>query len=129
MSESAATVETCTIEDLGIEITGSDAPPLVAAVNKYLSIFAKPVRRKVASSILGGVDCFRCGVPLDGMLGSFTWGIVHGEGVCGKCGWPCRAYHSPTDEDGDEIFDGAIALVLQYHPDQVVREEKESQPS
>jgi len=38
--------------------------------------------------------CVYCGLPLGGLLFStFRWGIVHGEGECGDCGFPYRLYH------------------------------------
>ena len=137
MKTSHADTEVCTISDIGIEITGSDAPPfvrpgtkaagLVAAINDYLSIFAKPVRRKGGASFLGKFECLNCGEPLGGMLSHFRWGIVHGEGEC-SCGWPCRAYHRPKDDDG-EIFDRPLEIILQYHPSGVaVRTDENETP-
>lgn len=116
MSEQPTNVEVCTIVDVGIEVTGSDAPPLIEAINEYLSIFAKPVKRDGSASwLMGSSECLNCSAQLDGALGSFQWGIVHGEGHCTGCGWPCRAYHRLKDSDG-EIFDGVLERILQYHP-------------
>ena len=30
---------------------------------------------------------------MDHLIGSFTWGIAHGDGFCGRCKWPIRLYH------------------------------------
>ncbi len=110
--------EHCTIEDLGMSITGSDAPPMVAALNEYFHAFAKPVRCPPSIIFPGRSPltlCIQCEKPLGGACGSFQWGLVHGEGQC-SCGWPGRAYHRPTDADG-EIFDRAFEFILQYHPE------------
>ncbi len=103
-------IKHCTIEDLGISITGQDAPSLVDSIDQYLNEFAST-----------GGKCPNCGSPLGGLLGSFTWGIVHGEGRCtggvyGKCGWPCRGLHYIKDSEGKEIFDRAVPVILAYHP-------------
>ena len=114
-----ADAEVCTSADVGIEITGSDAQPMAAAINKYLSIFAKPVKRDGGGNMmLGDYECLKCGKPLGGALGSFQWGLAHGEGNCSGCGWPCRVYHRPKDSDG-EIFNRALEVILQYHPSNV----------
>jgi hypothetical protein len=104
-------VKHCTIDDIGIKITGEGAHELIDPINKYLNEFASTDGK-----------CPKCGAKLGGLLGSFTWGLAHGEGICtggfgDKCGWPCRAYHRPLDENGKEIFDGAIRHVLAYHPE------------
>ncbi len=117
-------VEVCTIADIGFEITGSDAPLLIAAINKYLSVFAKPVRRNGgAEFVVGSHECLKCGKPLSGLLGTFQWGLVNGEGSCSECGWPARAYHEPADDEG-KIFDRILEIVLQYHPDNVTATNK-----
>lgn len=111
-------VKHCTIADVGLEITGTDAPSLVAALNEYFGQFAKPIRRDGANMLFGSIKCMQCDEILDGACGRFTWGIVHGEGHCGKCGYPGRAYHRPKNDD-DEIFDRVFEMILQYHPDNV----------
>lgn len=66
-------------------------------------------------------DCVSCGLALTGWLGSFVWGLAHGEGYCSSCSYPCRALHviqTPTT--------GTITLrnlVLQYHPNDIVLKE------
>lgn len=114
-------VKHCTIDDLGIAITGEDAKPLVDAINEYCNKFAST-----------GGTCPKCNAKLGGLLGSFAWGLCHGEGVCtgglkGSCGWPCRAYHRPKDADGKEIFNGPVCAILAYHPEFVTQESSESE--
>jgi len=115
-------IKKCTCESIGIEITGKDAPSLVAAINKYLEVFAEPISSgdNSGSMIFGSVRCLRCGSMLDGAFGTFKWGMVHGEGFCSECSWPARAYHVPEDDDG-KIFDQPLQRILQYHPDGLVK--------
>jgi hypothetical protein len=117
-------MEHCTIDDLGIEITGEDSPPLIDAINAYLVPFAKPVKDgdREGNILIGNVKCLNCFEILTGACGSFQWGLAHGEGNCCKCGWPARAYHRP-EYDGEEIFDRALQRILQYHPDYVKTKE------
>ena len=118
-AEAGTVTEVCTIDDLGIELTGEDAPPLIETLNEYFSLFAKPVRQdKPGDMLFGNLNCFKCGEALNGMLGTFQWGMRSGEGTCSKCGWPCRAHHLPKDDDG-AIFDRCLEIILQYHPDHV----------
>jgi hypothetical protein len=111
-----ADVEFCTIDDLGIEITGDGAEPIIATLNEYFRDFAKPIKRDGGGNIISGAtNCLKCKSALEGMFGSFRWGLTHGEGECSQCGWPCRAYHRPKDEEG-EIFNSVLPKILQYHP-------------
>lgn len=116
------TVDVCTMESIGMEITGEDAPPVVASINEYLSVFAAPQKGENGNFLRGSLTCLRCEESLDGALGTFQWGLAHGEGACSKCGWPARAYHSPQHE-GESLFSSPIQFILQYHPDHV-REDK-----
>ncbi len=116
-------IDVCTISDLGIEITGEDAQPLIDAINSYLEIFAKPVKSERGSSfLLGGRKCLKCDALLDGVMGSFQWGMANGEGTCSNCGWPARAYHNPKDDEGN-IFNRPLERILQYHPSSVTTKE------
>lgn len=94
----------------------------------YLRPFAKPVLRDGATEgsgfAFGNQICLKCGEGQDGMFGRFQWGLQHGEGRCGKCGWPARMYHFLKLPDGTE---GRIVILLQYHPD-VVGEKKGPAP-
>ena len=38
-------------------------------------------------------DCVECGMTLGGLLGTFGWGIVNGQGSCGQCGFPYQYLH------------------------------------
>ena len=121
------TIEVCTVSDIGLTITGADAPPLVAALNKYLEQFAKPIRHdeKKSNFLVGDLECLNCGRVLNGALGTFQWGLCHGEGTCSNCGWPCRLYHSPKDDEG-AIFEGTLERMLQYHPNCVSKQESDT---
>ena len=90
--------------------TNSSTDPVpaegVKALDEYLRVFTMPVEGK----------CICCNLPLGGLLlGTFQWGIAHGEGICGRCGWPARAYHRPK-EGPVEFF----SVILPYHPDELV---------
>lgn len=106
----------CTISDIGIEAVSEDGQPLVDHINEYLHQFAST-----------GGKCPKCDAKLGGLLGSFTWGLCHGEGICtggfsGKCGWPCRALHRIKNLEGEEIFDRSLQPILPYHPEFVTQE-------
>ena len=118
--KTATEVKHCTMEDLGMSLTGDESKPLTDAINGYLKDFT-----------FSDGKCPKCKANLGGILGSFTFGMTHGEGRCTggfsgkKCGWPCRALHYPKGDDGKEIFTSPIQLVLPYHPT-VVSEAKKS---
>lgn len=120
MTHTNIEIEHCTVDDIGLEITGADAPPLIAALNEYLSAFAKPIKSdREGGGMVGNTLCLKCGETLDGILGTFQWGLAHGEGTCSKCGWPARAYHRPKDNGGEEMFNQVLEMILQYHPENV----------
>ena len=117
----------CTIDDIGLAVTGNDAGPIVAALNKYLYSFSPPIVDGMR------VRC-RCGRILDGSFGrtkselladggdkrraiqsSFT---VRGRMYCEACTWPVRAHHWPK-ADGVAIFESVLPVLLLYHPDVV----------
>lgn len=116
MNDAIVDIPKCVMGDIGIEISGEDAPPVVAAINDYLSRFAAPIIREVND--VPRYRCLDCDRDLSGLLGTFQWGITNGEGTCSNCGWPCRAHHYPKDAKGD-IFNKALEVILQYHPDHV----------
>ena len=118
-------METCTIADIGIDIGGTDAPPLIAATNEYLATFARPMKTDGDGFLLGRLECLHCGATLDGAMGSFQWGLASGEGQCSRCGWPARAHHCPRDANGETIFTGPVEFILQYHPDHVTTNDPE----
>lgn len=78
-------------------------------------------------SITGTYDCICCGARLNGFIGSFTYGIRHGEGYCDICNYPHRAiHHIYTDEDHEEQI-GSLQIVLPHHPSQLTfKDEEES---
>lgn len=39
---------------------------------------------------------------MDYLIGTFTWGLVHGDGFCGRCKWPIRMYHFVKLDGPDE---------------------------
>lgn len=89
----------------------------IAKIDGYLSNFAKPIVDEDQTL------CFHCGEPLSGALvwaGGFRWGLVHGEGNCGGCGWPARGHHRPLKEDGTPLFT-IENFPLQYLPMHVTR--------
>ncbi len=119
------TVSYCTAIDSGVNITAqspegeAEATSLMKCLDEYFKQFSAPVVLDEGNALLGGQRCLNCDAVLSGVLGSFQWGIAHGEGTCSSCGWPARAYHRPKDQDGEEICDGALQVILQYHPDNV----------
>jgi len=121
-SDTDAKLEFCTMADIGMEITGEDSASVVESLNEYLKAFAKPNRVRDGNVLQGGFDCIKCGKPTSGVMGTFTWGIAHGEGFCQNCNWPARAYHRPKDKDGEEIFNRPLEFILQYHPDSVTQQ-------
>ena len=109
----------CTGRDI-CKLSGRDAEAFYKSLDEYLEQFAQPIRKENGGDFTGHLKCLKCGKSLDGILGTFQWGIVHGEGNCSYCGWPCRACHRPKHE-GEEIFNRALQMILQYHPDYVVK--------
>jgi len=101
-------VKVCTATDL-FNIEGEDAGDTIKILDEYLSIFAAPEKDG---------KCLHCDTVLDGMLGSFTWGLCSGEGKCSNCGWPARAHHNPENNEGP-LFERHLEVILQYHPDNV----------
>lgn len=120
-----ATISYCTARDAGVNLTASspefeeETRVLVDCLDEYFKQFAAPTVEGKGNALIGSQRCLECDTALSGALGSFQWGLAHGEGQCGCCGWPSRAYHRPKDQDGEEIFDRALQIILQYHPDHV----------
>jgi len=109
-----ATVSHCRVDEVFAEHKGDG---VVAYLAEYLKPFATPILREKEHST--EFLCLNCGSSLNGfLLGTFQWGIVHGEGFCSKCHWPARLYHYLKLPDGTE---GRIVFMLQYHPDFVKR--------
>ena len=117
MSATLLAAEPCTAEDIGLNLTvtleddATDAERaeaeeartrVLATVNEYLSRFAKPIRpEKDGGLMLGNLKC-QCGASLAGFVGTFQWGLAHGEGSCTSCGYPGRGKHYiDLGEDGE----------------------------
>ena len=101
----------------------SDTPEkTIRALDRYFEHF-------VAVEIEEGADgkrefksqkCVGCGEILTGLFGTWRWALVHGEGQCGKCGWPSYGHHFIKGEDGKDLVT-LRGLILQCHPDFVER--------
>lgn len=85
---------------------------VIRRLDEYLSDFLPPSGK-----------CVNCDSALGGLLGSFTWGIVHGEGFCALCGYPGAAHHFIKDSDGSDLLT-IRNMILQYHPQALTRAEE-----
>lgn len=118
----AADLTPATCASIGI-IPKPDADPIevakqVALVNEYLKAFLPPSDEG---------RCVRCDTEQGGLVADLTgtgfqFGMVHGEGECGTCGYPGRAVHKI---DGIGTISG---FILQYHPS-VLEQQTESAAS
>lgn len=94
------------------KVDGDMSEADAAAMDSYFSKFVMPEAGRSDET----TKCIGCGAILTGgiigvLLGAtFTYGLVHGEGFCSKCGWPARANHY----DVGPIK--RLVCVLQYHP-------------
>lgn len=106
----------------------AEAAEHLRLLDSYLRIFVTPQKRDDGGSgFMFGNQCICCGHAIRGMLGSFTYGIAHGEGRCRACGYPARVCHYPKDDKGENVFEGGIQnLILQYHPDEVTEDRDDS---
>lgn len=68
------------------------------------------------ASFVPGNLCPLCGSQISGILGTFTWGTVVGEGYCSHCTWPCRGLHDPKKPSGESVFVQTLPITLAYHP-------------
>lgn len=130
-------VKHCSPSDIGLLIIpktpeeNDDAERLMRIVTNYLNEFAAPIYNNEEDRFTGTMVCLKCGSYLNGVFGSFTWGIVHGDFTCSKCGWPGRAYHyieDEEDDDDEDIFNMPLQIILQYHPDFVSQVRTEGNP-
>ena len=101
-----------TAELVGVSITAKDGSlksatsrdKIIASVNIYLNSF----------TYIEGGRCPSCGRSLTGFLiGTFEWGIAHGEGHCSACGYPCRGFH--------KMEYMTLNCPLPYHPSVLVK--------
>lgn len=114
-----------TCDTVGIELSGRDEGIGRRVFDKYFRIFVCPKSTAVEDQgILGSQRCISCDSRLDGLIGTFEWGLAHGEGTCVECGWPARGVHQIKDEDGED-FAVLRNSILQYHPTEVVKQEEE----
>lgn len=98
-------VQHCTVDDIGLRLSGKDAIRAAVAIDDYLKQFAFH-------------RCPGCNAKLDGVFGTYAFGATYGEGFCRQCDWPCRALHYPA-MDGKRLFKQCIEYPLPYHPDYV----------
>lgn len=106
------------------EATQDDRDQLAKALRRirsYLKQFAH-VPSDGGNFASDGQPCLGCGERLAGMLGTFRYGIRHGEGHCAKCGYPSRRDHYIRDDDGELLLE--LHLIFQYHPDLVKKEDQ-----
>ena len=77
-------------------------------LDKYLNGFLEPQFRHDKDDEPNTIVCPACrshiyaGGLMDAMFSTFEWGIVHGDGFCGKCRWPIRMYHFVRLDGDDE---------------------------
>lgn len=108
-----------------ISVAADTPAETLRALDNYFAPFARPEGERIDGRFKYGErqPCIKCDAPMvgnlvDQFIGSagFTWGLVHGEGHCRKCGWPARLYHFIKDENGADMVT-IRNLLLQYHPD------------
>lgn len=103
----------CTIDDIGMDITGEDVALVIASVDEYLKDFLPPIRAPEGDTLEGSILCAECHKPLCGLCGTFRYDICWGEGHCSSCGYPTRLHHIPI-KDGKKVFDQPFTIPLQY---------------
>lgn len=102
----------CQVADILTIKAGAEGHQVIADLTEYLKPFAAPIYPDGVPPAeddfagLRGPQCLKCKKPLSGLLGTFQWGIAHGEGRCANCGWPARAYHYIKLSDGTELTTG-----------------------
>lgn len=115
MSDTATIQRPCLPADLGIDYTPETPQWVKDALEGYFAQFAAPRVGDGDGFMFGKWKC-SCGRPLGGLVGTFTWGMAHGEGCCSECSRPARGKHYIKDAEGKEFF--ACDLVLLYHCDE-----------
>ena len=110
----AVAIKACRPEDVFTQFEGN--PEYLAAIREYLSHFLRPAKKGE------NVACPACRRELGGLLGTFQWGIAHGEGNCGNCGWPVRMYHR-IEKDGEELVHLTFPLAHRCYRDEGHTEE------
>jgi hypothetical protein len=101
---SARPHRTATTADIG-NVTGEveAVVDVTAALDRYLTDFVVPVEESDRRLCVG------CGRWLDD---TFRWLITRGEGECGACRWPLRAFHRVTWADAELSFTALIQYRL-----------------
>jgi hypothetical protein len=99
----------------------------IAALDKYFSQFvALPIKDdEDGKPQVQTQKCAGCGEMLTGIFGTWRWGIAHGAGLCGGCGWPSYGHHFIRDENGEDVVT-LRGVILQVHPDFVERRERQN---
>jgi len=123
IAELRATTPRAGLDDIGAEVTGDGNPEIIEDLQAYLHGFAAR-KRDAQGNLRDGNPCLVCDQPLQGgfasMLtargGGFQWGIAHGSGHCGECGYPGIAYHFVKDRHGADLMTFRH-VVLQPHPE------------
>lgn len=106
-------VRACLPSDVGLVFADDAEQWLKNACEAYFAHFDAPrIADRTSNIMVSSWEC-SCGRPLGGFVGTFTWGICHGEGFCGNCRRPGRAVHRLIDpRDGTEFASlGPIMLL------------------
>lgn len=112
LDELRASTPHCAPADIETTFGPGATPEQIEDFTAYLRRYAapKPIEE---GWITPGRPCLVCNE-----VGSFEWGLQHGEGHCTKCHWPATLYHFVNDRNGKELVT-IRGLLLQYHPDQI----------
>jgi hypothetical protein len=114
--------KTASIEMFSEEARQKLSPAAAAAMSEYLTNFHDPVFKENKDGETATIICVNCGSHLysgsvmDALFSTFDWGIVHGEGLCTKCGWNYRMYHSVKCE-GEEAPQFTLPLAHRSYTD------------
>lgn len=102
----------CLPADVGLTYTDETEQWVKDACEAYFAQFDAPIYGENAPGIMMSKVRCSCGRPLGGFIGSFTWGIVFGEGFCSNCKRPGRAYHTLRDAQGEKFADFGPVILL-----------------
>lgn len=98
-------VPPCEPKDVGVLLVGEGGEPtpepLRSRLLEYFAQFDAPRRRPTPGGMMLGNLLCSCGAGLDGLMGSATWAIVHGEMFCAVCKRPGRAHHNVKEHETD----------------------------
>ena len=112
-------------DGVGIALSGGDKDMARGILDAYFASFVCPkfTECENGSPASGSHLCVKCGERIDGIIGTFQWGLAHGEGQCCKCGYPMRGHHYIKDQDGEDFINLTL-YILQYHPDELKGERR-----